>query len=91
MMKTARDICVVVDYLTKITFTQQNVIFILIFNKQIGASPGRDYVLTRMVLQIIVYSTQYGMVHQKRRERSTGCRLKQKERSVGFLILRKPH
>jgi hypothetical protein len=26
-------------------------------NKPIGALPGRDYVLTRMVLQIILYST----------------------------------
>ncbi len=25
-------------------------------DKPIGASPGRDYVLTRMVLQIILYS-----------------------------------
>ena len=84
MMKTARDIFVAVDYLTKVTFTQQNVIFILIFNKPIGASPGRDYVLMRMVLQIIYYSTQYGMVHQKRGRTLRGLQIKTEREECKF-------
>ena len=35
-------------------------------NKPIGASPGRDYVLTRMVLQII----QYDILHSVRNDKS---------------------
>jgi hypothetical protein len=61
-------------------------------HKPIGASPGRDYVLMRMVIQIIQYSTRYGMIHQKRG--GTLCRLwikREREEHVGILILRKPH
>ncbi len=51
-------------------------------DKPIGASPGRDYVLTRMVHQIILYSTRYGMIHKKGGECSAGYGLKEKERSM---------
>ena len=50
-------------------------------NKPIGASPGRDYVLTRKVLQIILYSTWYRMIHQKRGGTLRGLRIK-REREV---------
>ena len=60
--------------------------------KPIGASPGCDYVLTRMVLQIILYSTRYGMIHQKREGMLRGLQIKrEREEYVGILILHKPH
>jgi hypothetical protein len=62
--------------------------------KPIGASPGRDYVLTRMVLQIILYSIWYGMIHQKRGGMLRGLRIKREREEyviVGILFLRKPH
>ncbi len=60
--------------------------------KPIGASPGRDYVLTRMVIQIIQYSTQYRMIHQKRGGTLHGLRIKrEREEYVDILILRKLH
>ncbi len=61
-------------------------------NKPIGASPDCDYVLTRMVLQIILYSTRYGMIHQKRGGTLRGLWIKrEREEYVDILILRKPH
>ena len=66
-------------------------------DKPIGASPGRDYVLTRMVLQIIQYNTLHSVGNDRSKRGGTlrGLRIKKKERStyvvVGILILRKPH
>jgi len=63
--------------------------------KPIGASPGRDYVLKWMVLDtnnLVLFSTQYGMVHQKRGGTLHGLRVKkEREEHAGMLILRKPH
>ncbi len=79
-----RDIYEYVDRKNKDTFFTTN--------KPIGALPGPDYVLTRMVLQIILYSTRYGMIHQKRGGTLRGLRIKrEREEYVGILILRKPH
>ena len=52
-------------------------------NKPIGASPHRDYELTRMVLGILVgtYSTWFGLVHQKRGGTLRGLRIKRVCRS----------
>ena len=41
---------------------------------------------------LVLYSTQYGMVHQKRGGMLRGLRIKrEREEYVGILILRKPH
>jgi hypothetical protein len=47
-------------------------------DKPIGASPRRDYVLTRMILLRIEFSTLlwYGMIHRKRGGTLRGLRMK---------------
>jgi hypothetical protein len=56
----------------------------LLVYKPIGVLPRCDYVLTR------TYSTQFGLVHQKRGENTPRATDKKSTYVGGILILRKP-